>query len=188
MADYDDIVIPTAGQPVSSSTFGKKVRDYIIDLGARMTVREAAEELPSPISGTGGNSNSITAAINTWQTIGPNGVAVNVTNPSTIFDLICLVFFGGWMNIATAGNLRMGINVTGGVTSDPEPGFNSPVGFGMMPITSVAGLSQQCMGMFQLEIPAGAATVTLTAQGQRSAANAANINYPAINVIPIRYR
>lgn len=185
---YDDITVPVPGQPIPSSGFGIKVRNYIIELGQRMGVREAAEQIPAPTSGTGGNSNPITAAINVWQTIGPNGVAVNVTNPSTTFTMVCLVFFGGWMNIATSGNVRMGINVTGGVTSDPEPGPNSPVGFGMMPLTSVAAVSQQCMGMFQLEIPPGVAAVTLTAQGQRSVANTANINYPAINVIPIRYQ
>lgn len=187
MADYDDIVVPVQGQPISSSGFGNKVRDYIIDLGVRMGIREAAEELPAPWSAAGGNGNSVTAAINTWQTLTPNGVSLVVTNPSIQFDLVCMVYFGAWMQIATAGSVRFGLNITGGVTSDPDPGANSPVGFGLMPLTSAAN-SQQCTGLFQMTIPAGAAAVTLTGQGFRSIANAASVNYPAINVVPQQYR
>ena len=187
MADYDDIVVPVQGQPISSSGFGNKVRDYIIDLGVRMGIREAAEELPAPWSAAGGNNNQITAAINTWQTAGPNGVSLVVANPSLQFDLVCLVHFGAWMYIVTSGSVRMGLNITGGVTSDPDPGTNSPVGFGMMPLTSSREVDQHS-GMFQMVIPAGAASVTLTAQGFRSVANNAFVNYPAINVIPIQYR
>jgi hypothetical protein len=189
MGAYDTIGIPVGGQKVSTAQFGIKVRDAIIDLDARMALRESAELLPAPVSATGGTPNSVTAATNVWQTLSPNGASVVMTNPSATFDLVCLVFFGGWMAIASGGtrDVRMGLNITGGVTSDPDPGPNSPVGYGLLPLTSNID-AQQGMGMFQLEIPAGAGAVTLTAQGRRSnSANAATINYPAINVIPIRY-
>ena len=188
MGAYDALIgVPVQGQPISSGGYGIPVRDAIIDLDARVSVREAAEALPAAVSAAGGSGNSVTAAINTWQTITPNGAAVAITNPSTTFDLMCLVFFGCWLSIATSGDVRMGINVTGGVTSDPDPGSNSPVGFGLLPLTSSSSAQGQ-MGMFQLLIPAGAGAVTLTAQARRSVANAATANYPSINVIPWRYQ
>jgi hypothetical protein len=186
MADYDDIALPVKGQPISSTGFGVKARNAIIDLGRRMGIREAAEQLPSSVSVQGNGINSITAAINTWQTMPSFPASVNITNPSTTFNLVCFVFFGAWMQIATSGTIRMGINVTGGVTADPDPGVNSPVGWGLVPMTSSAG-SDQHSGMFQLTIPPNVAAVNLNAQGMRSAANAAQVNYPSINVIPWRY-
>jgi hypothetical protein len=44
MADYTDIQIPVGGQPASSSLFGVKVRDYIIDLNSRVTPLETSNQ------------------------------------------------------------------------------------------------------------------------------------------------
>jgi hypothetical protein len=188
MPDYDDIVIPVPEQPISSSLFGKKVRDYIIDLGIRMGIREAAEELPPAVKFAGNGTNLLTASAGVWQNLPTTPASVVITNPSTTFRLVCMVFFGAWMQ-TNVGNVRASINVTGGVTSDPDPGDNSVAGFGMMPLTSSATPHNQ-VGVFQLDIPPGAAAVTLTMQGQRStAAGGTNmaINYPTINVMPQRY-
>jgi hypothetical protein len=183
MADYDDIGLPVKGQPISSSLFGIKVRNAIIDLGVRMGIREAAEQLPAAVKIGGNGTNVIAAAANTWANLPTTTAVVTITNPSSTFKLVCLVFFGAWMQ-SSVGDVRAGINITGGVVSDPDPGDNSPAGYGLMPLTSSTTPVAQ-MGMFQLDIPPGAATVTLTMQGRRSNGTAnAQVNYPTINVVP----
>lgn len=193
MGLYDSsIVVPVAGQPISVGSYGIPVRDAILDLDERLGVREAAEALPASLNVQGNGVNSLTNTINAWQTLTANPASLVVTNPSSVFNLVCMVYFGGWMQVGAGGggDLRMGINVTGGVTSDPDPGANSPVGYGLMPLVSSLTVEQK-MGMFELIIPAGAAAVTLTAQGRRTSnasTTACQINYPAINVIPWRYQ
>lgn len=44
MGAYDDIQVPISGQPASSSLFGHKVREAIIDLDARMGIQEVSQQ------------------------------------------------------------------------------------------------------------------------------------------------
>jgi hypothetical protein len=187
MADYDDIVIPVQGQPISSASFGKKVRDYIIDLGARMSIREAAELLPASIGVTGGGVNTLAGGANVYTTFPSFPVSAIMTNPSTTFKLVVNVFFGCWMQ-TSAGDVRMGIALSGGLTiSSPTIGANQPSGHGNYPFTQ-STTSDQHMGFMQVTIPPSVAAVTFTGMGARSnAAATANVNYPTINIVPDRY-
>jgi hypothetical protein len=186
---YEDIQIPIHGQPADPDTYGVRVRNAILDLDQRLALREAAEELPSAVTATagGGGTNSIVSAINTWANLPTNGVTAQITNPSDLFNLRCLVLFGAWFDVAATGSCRFSFNITGGVTKSPGPGANNPAGWGLLPIEGGNGEVGQRMGAFQLLIPAGAATVTLTGQAYRTAAVASQVNYPTVEIIPWRY-
>jgi hypothetical protein len=181
-----DIGLPIQGQPISSGSFGVPVKNAIDDLDARMSIVESNLVLPSPVNAFGNGTNAVTAAAGVWQTLASANAVANITNPSDVYNLICLIFFGAWQ-LTTTGDVRMGINVTGGVVSDPEIGPNSPLGYGLTP-QSTFTTSSQGMGMFKLVIPPNVAAVTLTAQGKRSAGSGGqNVNYPTIEIVPFRY-
>lgn len=191
MADYDNISIPVQGQPISSGTFGIPVRDAILDLAARMAVREAAEDLPVAVSvaNSSNTTGTFSTAAATWAALSVNPISCVMTNPSTAFDLVCNVHYGAWMSIAATAQARLGVALTGGVTASPSggPGPNQPVGWGLFAETGSTALDQH-NGFFQVIIPAGAAAVTFTIQGYRSVANATVIQYPTIYVVPDRYQ
>jgi hypothetical protein len=182
------IGLPIQGQPISSGNYGIKVRDAINDLDTRVALIEAAQSLPLSVRNTG-NTNTVTGTANTWTNLPTNPwPTTQMTNPSADFDLYCLVNFGCWLT-NTTGSLRMGVLLTGGISAGPDPGVNSVAGWGMMPLESTAGLQSQHAGAFSIVIPAGAAAVTFTAQSQRSVASGTqSVNYPTIEVTPIRFQ
>jgi hypothetical protein len=182
------IGLPIQGQPISSGNYGIKVRDAINDLDLRVAQIEASQILPLSVRNTG-STNVFAGAANVWANLPTNPwPTTQMTNPSVDFDLYCLVNFGAWLQNNT-GSLRMGVLVSGGVTAGPDPGANSVAGWGMMPLESTAGLQSQHAGAFSIIIPAGAAAVTFTAQAQRSVASGVqNVNYPTIEVTPIRFQ
>jgi hypothetical protein len=189
MGTYDGIAAPISGQPMSVGMYGIPMRDAVRDLDVRVALLEAAQILPIAVRGSASGTNTLTPAINVWTNLPTNTWGtVQMTNPSTEFDLMCLVSFGAWMN-NTAGSLRFGVLLTGGVSAGPDPSTNSVAGFGMMPLEGANSQSVQHAGSFSLIIPAGAAAVTFTGQGQRSVASGTqNINYPTIEVTPIRFQ
>lgn len=185
MGNYDNIQVPVTGTPISKSQYGNRVRAAIVDLDTRVSIIEANLSLPASVSGMGNGTNSVTATAGTWQTLTGAGITVQFTNPSPDFDLVCDVYYGAWM-AASTGDVRMGVALTGGLTATPAPGVNQPVGWGLIAMTQQTTADQH-MGYFQVTIPAGAATVNFIAQGYRSAASTAAINYPTIYVVPRKY-
>lgn len=192
MGTYDALIqTPTQGQPISSAGYGIPVREAVIDLDRRLLIREANEALlPDPVSASGNGTNAVTWAASTWQVLPSNNAVAVITNPSLDFDLLCQVFFGAWILVGPSGSgdVRFGLNVTGGVVSGPGVGSNAPASWGMLPTTTML-TSNQRMGYFTLRIPAAAAAVTLTGYGQRSSATGGNqqINYPTIDIMPTRF-
>ena len=183
------IAPPVQGQPVSSSLFGQKVIDAITDMDLRIALREAQLELPASVTATAGGAGTNTCAgtANVWNNLPTNALTASITNPSDIFNLRCLVFQGAWLDSDT-GTIRFGINITGGVVSDPNPGTNSAAGWGMVPHAGVTGSVTQHSGAFQLLIPAGAAAVNFTGQYMRSSASGTQqVNYATLEVVPWRY-
>jgi hypothetical protein len=167
--------------------FGEKVRNALLHIDARLSLLEAAQQLPEPVTGFANGPNTFLGAVGVWGVLPTNTFNVQITNPSDTFDLVCFVFFGAWL-VAAGGDVRMGVDVTGGVVSDPDPGANSPAAFGLMPDEGANNLTSSHMGVFRLNIPAGASTVTLTPKAFRSAASSTNVNYPVIEVVPFRYQ
>jgi hypothetical protein len=188
MGNYDNIATPIDGQPASVGLFGVPVRDAIRDLDVRLSLREAAELLPANVGVFGNGINNLAGGAAAWTNLPSFPAVVAMTNPSADFDLVCNVYFGCWMQ-TSAGDVRMGIVLSGGVTvSPPAPGVNNVTGWGLMPMTTQTTADQH-MGFMQVVIPAGAAAVTFTAQGARSnGAAAAQVNYPTINVVPDRFQ
>lgn len=189
MGNYDSLIaVPVPGQPISAGAYGIPVRNAILDLDTRMSLRETAEILPANQSATGGGVNSVTAAVNVWQDLTAFPASVVMTNPSTDFDLVVNVHFGAWMS-ASAGDVRMGIVLSGGLTvATPGPGVNNVIGWGLLPTTSQTTVDQH-NGFMQVIIPAGAAAVTFKAWGMRTNSGAtAQVNYPSINLVPDRFQ
>lgn len=189
MGTYDSLIaVPVQGQKVSSGAYGVPVRNAIIDLDRRLLLQEAASILPANVGAYGNGINTMVGGAAAWTAMPSFPVSVVMTNPSPDFDLVVNVHFGAWMS-ASAGDVRMGIVLSGGLTvSPPGPGANNVTGWGLMPYTS-STTSDQHPGFMQVVIPAGASAVTFTAQGSRSngAANA-QINYPTINLVPDRFQ
>lgn len=188
MGNYDNIAVPIPFQPISVGTYGVPVRDAVRDLDVRLSLREAAELLPANVSGYGNGINTIVGGAAAWTTMPSFPIALVMTNPSADFDLVVNVHFGAWMS-ASAGDVRMGIALSGGMTvTPPAPGVNNVAGWGLMPMTSQTTADQH-MGFMQVVIPAGAAAVTFTAMGARSNGTAnAQVNYPTINLVPDRFQ
>ncbi len=192
MGTYDSIAVPVDGQKISVDTYGIPVRDAIRDLDIRMSLREAAELLPESVSAANmtNTTGTFSGTAATFSALTVNPISCIMTNPSTIFDLVCNVYFGAWMNVASAAQVRLGVLLTGGVSAGPNSGFgvpNQPVGAGLSPQSSSANLDQH-VGFFQCIIPAGAAAVTFAIHGYRSSAVATVIQYPTIYVVPDRYQ
>jgi hypothetical protein len=188
MGTYDSLIAtPVSSQPISVGAYGVPVRNAILDLDRRLSLREAAELLPANQSVYGNGINTMVGGANVWTAMPSFPAAVSITNPSTDFSLVCNVFFGAWMQ-TSAGDVRMGIALSGGVTvATPGPGTNQPTGWGLFPHTS-STTADQHMGFMQVTIPPGVAAVTFTAQGARSNATATvQINYPTVHVVPDRF-
>lgn len=189
MGTYDSLIaIPVQGQKVSSGAYGIAMRDALIDIDRRLLLREAAEILPANVGTYGNGVNTLAGGAGVWTAMPSFPAAVVMTNPSSDFALVCNVFFGAWM-VASAGDVRMGIVLSGGLTvSPPAPGVNNVTGWGLMPHTA-STTADQHNGFMQVTIPAGAAAVTFTAQGARSnGAATCQVNYPTINVVPDRFQ
>lgn len=191
MGNYDSIQVPVKGQPISSGGFGGPVRDAIVDMDMRVALLEASLILPEAVRGAGSNVNNVTAAVNTWQTLTASvWPTMQMTNPSDTFDLVCLVQYGAWM-ICSSGSVRFGVLLTGGLSGGPDPGNPGPAGWGMVPLeSSGTTFSSQHHASFSIVIPAGAAPVTFTPQGQRSSSSAGTygVNYPSIEIMPVRFQ
>jgi hypothetical protein len=187
---YDSLIgVPIPGQPISSGAYGVPVRNAILDLDTRLAIIEASQQLPASVFVAATGANPITWGAGTWQDLTASPATVEFTNPSTAFDLVLNVYFGCWASALSGAQARMGLKLTGGV-SVPTPGAglaNQPAGWGLFPVTTQATLDQH-MGLMQVIIPAGAAAVTFTAQGYRSAAQTTTVDYPTIHVVPERYQ
>jgi hypothetical protein len=188
MGNYDGIQVPVQGLPISSTQYGIKVRDAIIDIDQRMRIMEANLNLPASVSVQGFGTNTLASAANTWANLPTTPAVVAFTNPSTDFDLVVDVYYGAWLSVST-GDVRAGVALSGGVTATPNPGAaNQPVGWGLFPLTTLS-TSDQHMGFFQVIIPKSVAAVTFTMQGWRSSGAAtAQVNYGSIYVVPRKYQ
>jgi hypothetical protein len=192
MGNYDALIgVPVSGQPISVGAYGIPVRDAIIHMDERVSIREAATELPASASiANNGASGTWTAGAGVWATLPSNPISLAYTNPSTVFNLVCNVSYGAWIRSATAGTqARFGLALSGGLTvATPAAGVaNQPVGWGLFPTNGGNASLSQHMGFFQMIIPPSVAAVTLTAMGYRSAANTVEFLYPTIHVVPDRY-
>jgi hypothetical protein len=192
MGTYDTIGLAVGGQPISSSQFGSKVRASILDIDARLLALEAQASLPMAVRGGASGQNVITSGAGVWANMATSTWgSISITNPSPDFDLYCLVTYGAWMvcPALASQDLRFGVLMSGGLVGGPDPGSPGPAGNGMIPIEAAATLSSQHMGSFSIVIPAGAGAVSFVAQGKRNVASGTqNINYPSIEVVPIRFQ
>lgn len=62
MGNYDDIAVPISGQPISSSAYGQKVRDAILDLDKRQGATETVVSGAAAALSTTANQPLVSAA------------------------------------------------------------------------------------------------------------------------------
>lgn len=192
MGAYDSIQVPIQGQPASASLFGNAVRNALIDVDARLSIVEnLTAPMPDPVKIGANGVNSITSAVGVWANLPTNTFSAQIANPSTVFDMWCIVLFGAWMIGQQTGNVRMSLLISGGVSVTEDPIANGLAAYGMMPLEgdSVAGNTRQHMGAFSLKIPAGAATVTFVPRVQHSTSPTTphQCNYPSLEIMPYRF-
>lgn len=187
MGNYDNIQVPPPNGPISASQYGVRVRDAIIDLDTRVSIREAAEMLPDVSANSINNVISVTStAFTDLPSPGPLNLAV--TNPSADFDLVVLISYSAWMN-ATASDCRGGLAASGGLSFTPNSfGTGGAITNSDNLFTASPNTSMQ-HNMLPVVIPAGAATVTFKLWAMRGAASGAQaFNYPILRATPLRFQ
>lgn len=189
MAGPYTITLPIQGQPISSSGFGIPVKNAIENLDARLTIREALENIPDDVVATIAGTIAITAtSAATLPSPGPLSVAF--TNPSSEFDLVVDLSFSAWMSCGTSTSVQAGVAASGGMTWNYNQ-FNvgGPIANSDNLFSAGAVTMQQKSG-YPVRIPAGAAAVTFTVQAFRSGGTTTTLpsyNYPTLRITPRAY-
>lgn len=170
--------------PKPESTDHARLWEHIANLADQ--VETLLGDLPDPVVGYLGGTNTFAGAASTWAAIPTSSPTAVITNPSATLDMLVEVSWGAWMS-DTAGSLRLGLTASGGLTIAAGVGTGGPVGWGAVPLTS-SSTSQHCRAACKLFIPAGAAAVTFQCQGYRSVASGTqSINYVLLEVTPLRF-
>lgn len=131
--------------------------------------------MPTPVTRVGADVQAITAT--SWANI------PNIANISMTFSRPCWVelTFGAWV-IASTGDIRAGINVTGATTQPPNvPAWGNTIY--QTPGLTTGTASQQCSKM----VLCAAGTTTFTAQAYQSGGGTKRMNYAMLQASPMYY-
>lgn len=142
---------------------------------------------PDVVTAFGNGTNTITSA--TFAVMPSTTCTASITNPHPSADMLCQVSYGAWMN-ASAGDVRLSVDISGAVTIAAGIGGGAAIGWGEIPIVSLPtgatnSGSQQRSAMVTVELPPG--TTTFKAYGLRTGAGTTQINYPTIRLEPVQY-
>lgn len=130
--------------------------------------------LPVPVTQIGASTQAISAT--SWANV-PNlaSISFNFSRPAWV-----TVLLGAWV-VASAGELRAGVNVTGATTQAPNvPNWGNTV---YQSFDNANGVSQQV----QKTVLCGAGTTTFTAQAYQTGGGTKQFNYSMFQAIPLRY-
>ena len=141
-------------------------------------------DLPDPVLAYGNGTNSLTSSAGVFAVLPTTTCTASITNPHPTAPMLTLVSFGAWCSMATSGDVRLGLDVSGALTV--AAGLNSLTtqGWGEVPFANVSQYSQ-LHSTITVSLPAG--STTFKVYGYRSAANTATVNYPTLRLVPIRY-
>jgi len=153
--------------------------------GDNLSAGSFVDSLPDPPTpGYGNGANTITAAA--WADLPTNTVSASVANPSGTRTMIVEVRFSAWV-LASTGTVYAGIASNGGdIAITPAPGEPGVLGWGQNLLGSTGTNGSQCHGWFTVEVPAGD-TLAVKMQAYRVSGTACAVNYPVIEIIPLRY-
>lgn len=138
-----------------------------------------AEPTPATLLG----NSAITAT-----SFGDIGVAVALTNPSSVYNLLVDISLSSLMLTAATGTLlQLGVRASGGLTFTAASGGGGAVTAAEILRTLSPSFEQKHV-TYPVTIPAGAAAVTFNAQAMRANASAATtLNDVILRVRPRRF-
>ncbi len=161
--------------------------DIPADIQALADALNAFLTLPAGINVGGVGTNTITSL--TFAALPSSPLSGTITNPSSVYNLECDVYFGAWIAAgATTMQLQGGVALSGGMSVAPDAlGSGGPVALGQVILTQNVDPHSARSG-FPVIIPAGAAAVTFTVQAKRTVATGSSIyNAPYLTVQPRRF-
>lgn len=139
--------------------------------------------LPDHVDCYGNGTNTVTAT--TWTDLPTTACTGSITNPHPAVNMICLVTFGAWIIAGSSIATRICPRVSGSTTIAAGVGAGGPMGWGQIPISTSTG-TQHVSASAVYSLPPGAATFTMQAY-RDSASGTQNVNYPTIQIVPIRF-
>lgn len=159
-----------------------RVMDGDDAMAAIATSVENLIKLPDRVTAySAATPNTVTST--TWANL-PTRISCSLTlaRPALV-----LCTFGAWISLqaaSTAGDLRLGINITG-ATTDPPPGLGWGE-TGYININASQSPNQIACSVGK-HVLCAAGTTTFELQAMKSGTNTAAANYGTISVTPLRY-
>lgn len=176
----DNIVYPDATGQVGNVqadmvTMANSVQAAITDLRADVNSElNDFYNMPTPVTRTGASVQGVTAT--SWANL------PNISNISFNFSRPCWVqvTLGAWV-VATVGEIRAGINVSGATTQPPnQPGWGNTI---YQSFDNANTVSQQVTKL----ILCNAGTTTFTAQAYQAGGGTKQLNYSVLMAAPLYY-
>ena len=134
--------------------------------------------------GYGAGANSITAAA--WADLPSYAPTASLANPHATASLLVQVMYAAWM-VGTSATCYAGLASNGGdVAITPAPGEPGAAGWSQNLEIAASTPGCQCSGWFTVEIPASS-TLALKFQAYRVSGTTCGVNYPVLEIIPLRY-
>ena len=138
-------------------------------------------DLPDVVAVAGGSPNSITSA--SFAVLPTNTCTAAITNPHPTANMLCLVSYGAWM-IASTGDGRASLDISGALTVSPGIGGGAAIGWGEILFSTTTTLNQKA-ATITVALPPG--TTTFKMYALRSGAGTVNVNYATIRIVPLSY-
>lgn len=149
--------------------------------GAKLDAQDFV--LPDPVTATGNGANAVTAT--SWAVLPTTTCTASITNPHPTAGMLVTVAYGAWMSAATAGDVRLSVDVSGALTIAPGVGGGAAIGWGEIPVATATQPNAQRQATITLTLPPG--TTTFKVYAYKTGAGTNTVNYPTLRIIPIRY-
>ena len=169
---------PTSGDNIAPlETHFKNLAD---DVDAQL-----GPDMPASVVGESFAVNTIASGAGVWAALS-TPLSASITNPSATRGLLVAVTWGARLVCNGGTGVQAALDVTGGVT---KAGSSWGVGEQLMLGNLAMSIEIQEAAALQLLIPAAVAAVTFAVQGMRptAAGTLQQVNYPKINLVPLRW-
>lgn len=168
----------------TSQGFGSFTRTYYNGTWSAWSGPDALPPLPDPVSPTrSADVNSITNTTSFAQGVG--GVTTDIVVPSGR-QLWVQINFGAWLT-ATAGETRAGVLLSGATVLDPQDGQNGQTTWGQTLYASASDGTGTFQNSMSKVVKLNAGTTAITLRAYQSGGGTHQVNYPVMEVIPLRW-
>jgi hypothetical protein len=178
----------TITKPTTGSTGWDVNVNAVIDA---INLNATDTSLPAIVNANGNGQNSFTTGtINTWTAMPSFACTGSIVNPHATLHMRCLIILGVWLATSASGvNIRAGINWTGTDAGNPDVGGGplSPPSFGFIPLTGESAQTISFQSLWTVDM-SPAANNSFSVQGQwDSTSGTKSVNYPGVQIVPLRY-